>query len=254
MAAPIGIQLYTLRAEAEKDYAAVVRKIADMGYVGVEPAGVPGTTAQAAGKLFRELGLQVPSAHLKLPLGDDKNEVLDTAGAIGAKRIVCPWLPPEGFSAADKIRATCDTLNQAAAVAAENGLQLVYHNHWFEYQAINGRYANEIMLEYLDPAVLFEVDTYWVKVAGQDPLQVIKNLGSRAPLLHIKDGPADSREADMVAVGQGTLDWHSIIPAAASTAEWLIVELDRCATDMMTAVAESYSYLVGEGLARGHKN
>ncbi len=253
MAAPIGLQLYTIRAEAEKDYAAAVRKVAEIGYVGVETAGFPGTTPEAASKLFQELGLQVSSAHIKLPLGADKNEVLETAAAIGTKRIVCPWRPPEDFSAVDRIKATCDVLNEAAAVAAENGLQFAYHNHWFEYQQVNGRNANEIMLEYLDPSVLLELDTYWVKVGGQDPVSVIQQLGSRAPLLHIKDGPADSRESDMVAVGQGVLDWHTIIPAAPH-AEWLIVELDRCATDMMTAVAESYQYLIGEGLARGHKN
>ena len=154
MAAPIAIQLYTVRAEAEKGYADVVRKIAEMGYVGVEPAGFPGTTAEAAGKLFRELGLEVPSAHSKLPLGDDKNEVLDTLKAIGARRMVCPYRPPEDFSTEDRIKATCDVLNEAAAVAAENGMQFAYHNHWFEYQSVGGRVANEIMLEYLDPAVL----------------------------------------------------------------------------------------------------
>ncbi len=253
MAAPIAIQLYTVRAEAEKGYEAVIRKIADMGYVGVETAGFPGTTAEAAGKLFQELGLQVPSAHIKLPLGDDKNEVLDTLGAIGAKRMVCPFRPPEDFSSLDAIKATCDTLNQAAAVASENGLQFAYHNHWWEYQQLDGRNVNEIMLENLDSSVLLELDTYWVKVGGQDPVSVVKALGSRAPLLHIKDGPADDSKSDMVAVGQGVMDWHSLIPAAAATTDWVIVELDRCATDMLTAVSESYAYLTGEGLARGNK-
>src|SRR5690606_5161202 len=126
MAAPIAIQLYTVRAEAEKGYADVVRKIAEMGYVGVEPAGFPGTTAEAAGKLFQELGLQVPSAHVKLPLGDDKNEVLDTVNAIGAKRMICPYRPPEDYSSLDRIKVTCDLLNQAAAVANENGMQFGY--------------------------------------------------------------------------------------------------------------------------------
>lgn len=253
MAAPIAIQLYTVRAEAEKGYADVVRKIAEMGYVGVEPAGFPGTTAEAAGKLFQELGLQVPSAHVKLPLGDDKNEVLDTVNAIGAKRMICPYRPPEDYSSLDRIKATCDLLNQAAAVANENGMQFGYHNHWFEYEKLDGRNINEIMLEYLDPSVIFEVDTYWVKVGGQDPTAVVKALGSRAPLLHIKDGPADYKESDMTAVGQGVMDFKTLIPAATS-AEWLIVELDRCATDMMTAVQESYNYLTGEGLARGNHN
>ncbi len=253
MAAPIAVQLYTVRAEAEKNYENVIRRIADIGYAGVETAGFPGTTAEAAGKLFQELGLEVPSAHIKLPLGDDKTEVLDTLAAISAKRMVCAFRPPEDFSSTDKIKATCDVLNQAAAVARENGLQFAYHNHWWEYQQVDGRNANEIMLENLDESVLLELDTYWVKVGGQDPVSVIKALGSRAPLLHIKDGPADDSKSDMVAVGQGALDWHSIIPAAADTADWLIVELDRCGTDMMTAVAESYAYLTGEGLARGNK-
>ncbi|MBZ0291931.1 MAG: sugar phosphate isomerase/epimerase [Anaerolineae bacterium] len=253
MAAPIGIQLYTVRAEAEKGYADVVRKIAEMGYVGVEPAGFPGTTAEAAGKLFKELGLQVPSAHVKLPLGDDKNEILDIMHAIDGKCMVCSYRPPEDYSSVDRIKATCDTLNQAAAVAAENGMQFGYHNHWFEYQKLDGRNINEIALEYLDPSVLFEIDTYWVKVGGQDPLTVVKALGDRAPLLHIKDGPADKKESDMTAVGQGVMDFKTLIPAATS-AEWLIVELDRCATDMMTAVKESYDYLIGEGLARGNHN
>jgi sugar phosphate isomerase/epimerase len=77
---------------------------------------------------------------------------------------------------------------------------------------------------------------------------VIKELGARVPLLHIKDGPADSREANMVAVGEGVMDVAGIV-AAGKSAEWLIVELDRCATDMLEAVRKSYPNL--EAIARG---
>ena len=84
----IALQLYSLREIAADDFEGMVRMVAGMGYVGVEPAGFPGSSAEAAGKLFKELGLEVPSAHTALPLGDAKNEVLDAMAAIGCPRVV----------------------------------------------------------------------------------------------------------------------------------------------------------------------
>jgi sugar phosphate isomerase/epimerase len=90
-------------------------------------------------------------------------------------------------------------------------------------------------------------------VAGLDPAEVVRGLGARAPLLHLKDGPADSRTSDMTALGTGAMDLAAIVDAGKPHTEWLIVELDRCATDMMEAVVESYQYLTKAGLARGNK-
>ena len=108
------------------------------------------------------------------------------------------------------------------------------------------------MLENLDPAVFFQIDTYWVQTAGLDPARVVKELGRRAPLLHIKDGPAVKGEPH-VAAGDGVMDFPDIVQAAGDAAKWLIIELDDCATDMMTAVEKSYRYLAGKGLAYGNK-
>lgn len=252
MAAPLALQLYTLRETLEGDFAGVVRRVAEAGYLGVETAGFKGTTAQDAARLFRELDLEVVSAHSPLPLDDKKQEVLDTMAALGCKRLVCPWLPPEEFTSRESIRRVCDRLNQADAVARENGLTLLYHNHWFEPAPVDGTPAYQIMIEYLEPTVLFEIDTYWVKVGGLDPAAVVRELGSRVPLLHIKDGPAVDVEQPMTAVGAGALDWQPVIEAA-TEADWLIVELDRCATDMWEAVVQSYHYLTGKGYARGRQ-
>jgi sugar phosphate isomerase/epimerase len=82
MPAPIALQLYTLREAAGADYEGTIRKVADIGFVGVEPAGFPGTTVEAGKKLFDELGLEVCSAHLPLPIGDKKNESLETAAEL----------------------------------------------------------------------------------------------------------------------------------------------------------------------------
>ena len=81
-------------------------------------------------------------------------------------------------------------------------------------------------------------------------MEVVKRAGDRAPLIHLKDGPID-KDADMTAVGGGEMDVPGIIAAAADSADWHIVELDRCATDMLGALQDSYTYLTGNGLVRG---
>ena len=251
MAAPVALQLYSVREELEKGFDAGVRKVAVMGYAGVETAGFPGTTPEAAAKLFRDLGLTACSAHVGLPIGDTKAETLDTMNALGSTRIVSGF-GPKDYETVDAIKETCDKLNEAGEVAAENGMTFSIHNHWWEFLRVGDRYAYQIALDHLAPAILFEVDTYWVQTAGVDPATAVRELGSRAPLLHIKDGPC-KRDVPMTAVGDGEVDFHGIVKASAGVVEWMIVELDSCATDMMEAVAKSCAYLTSEGLAEGKR-
>lgn len=249
MSAPIAVQLYSLREELAKDFAGTIRKVADMGYAGVETAGFNGSTLEDAAKLFAELGLKVSSAHGPLPLGDDQNKVLDTMAALGAKYVVLPYLPAEDFTTSDRIKANCERINEADAIARANGLTLLYHNHWWEFrQQVDGKPAFETMLAHLAPSVGFEIDTYWTQTGGTEVVPLLNKLGTSAPLLHIKDGSTDENKS-MVAVGDGVMDWASIIPA--SHAEWLIVELDRCETDMVEAVAKSFSFLSSKGYGHG---
>ncbi len=251
MPPPVALQLYTLRELADKDYEHVVNLTAEIGYAGVEPAGFPGTTPEAAGKLFRSLDLEVPSAHLPIPVGDNASYVIDTAGVLGTTRVVS-GLGPEDHSSVDKIRWTADRFNEAAAAVAPHGLTFGIHNHWWEYLQVEGRTATEILLESLSPEVFFQVDVYWVQVGGPDPAAVLEQLGARAPLLHLKDGPC-LRNTDMTALGEGKVDLPGVIAAGESHTEWHIVELDSCASDMVEAVKKSYSYLVDNGLSRGNR-
>ncbi|HHN46160.1 MAG TPA: sugar phosphate isomerase/epimerase [Planctomycetes bacterium] len=237
---PIALQLYSVRAQAKEDFAGTVRQVAQMGYPGVEPAGFPGTTPEEAGKLFRSLGLKVPSAHGGLPVGDDKNKVLDALDAIGCKRIIS-GRGPKDFESIDAIKNTCALFNEAAENAAARGFAFGIHNHWWEFNNVDGRLVFDVMLELLSPKVFFQLDTYWAKTGGADPVAVINRLGKRAPLLHMKDGPCVTGQPH-VAVGKGKMDFPSIV-AAARNVDWFIVELDECATDMMQAVKESYDYL-----------
>ena len=248
MPAPIALQLYTLREAAARDFEAAVRSVAEIGYLGVEPAGFPGTTPEAAKRLFDDLGLEVCSAHLPLPAGDDLSEALETAEALGIERVIS-GRGPDQFSSLDRIAESCDLFNEAAANCAERGYTFGIHNHWWEFLEVEGEPAYRHLLRKLSPGVIFQIDAYWVQTAGADPAGVISELGTRAPLVHLKDGPC-TREEDMLPLGEGIADFDRIA-AAGGSVEWWIVELDRCATDMTDAVAKSHAFLTGAGYARG---
>src|SRR5690606_26250251 len=122
MTKPVGLQLYSVRDALAADFDGVIRRVAEMGYAGVETAGFPGTTVEHAAALFRSLGLSVPSAHIPLPLGDKQQEVLDTMAALDAHYLVLPYLPPEEFATVAKIKSPCERINEANAVARGAGL------------------------------------------------------------------------------------------------------------------------------------
>ena len=249
MPAPIALQLYSIRHELATDFESTIRKVADMGYIGVEPAGFDGSTLEEAVKLFQNLQLTSPACHCPLPLGANKQRSLDTVLSLQAKYLVS-GLGPEDFATIDLIKSSCDQFNRASAIAAEHHLILAIHNHWWEFEQIDDKLVVDVMLDFLSPEVHFEFDTYWAQTAGANPVAALRKLGNRAPLLHIKDGPCD-KDLNMTAVGDGTMDFPAIFETTKQTAQWAIVELDRCSTDMMEAVQRSYDYLTTNALALG---
>jgi len=249
MAAPIALQLYSVREKMAQDFASTVRKVAEMGYAGVETAGFPGTTPEEAGKLFRELGLRVPAAHSPLPVGEQADSVIAAAEAIGCHRIISGF-GPDHYSSLDLIKRACEEFNAAARTVKPHGMTFGMHNHWWEIDEVEGRWVFDVLLEELDPDIFFELDTYWIQTAGVNAAEFVARYGSRAPLLHIKDGPVGIGKPHL-AVGDGAMDIPAVVKAGADTTEWLIVELDACETDMLEAVERSLQYLVREGLGYG---
>jgi len=244
MSPKIGLQLYTVRHRIATDgYEAVVRQVAHLGFAGVETAGFPsGTTPADAAKLFKELGLTVIGAHAGLPLDERKNEILDTMAALDSPYLVLPYVSPDEVKSLDAIKALVDRLNEAQPIAAAAGLKLLVHNHSAEFLLVDGRPALEYVLEWADPDVLFELDTYWIKVAGIDPVAAVQKFGKRAPLLHIKDGTG-IREDPQVVAGQGVMDIPAILKASGTNTEWAIFEADRVAGSSLEVCAKSYQYL-----------
>jgi sugar phosphate isomerase/epimerase len=242
---PLALQLYTVRDQLASGRKAVLEAIRGYGYAAVEPYDVL-TDPEALRADLDAAGLAVCAVHAKA-LGEDAGAFLDGAKTVGADTVIVPWAPPERFADADAIAELARELNEGAARAAGQGLRFGYHNHAFELAMVGGRTGLEALADALDPAVLLEVDTYWAAVGGQDVPKLLGRLGDRVRYLHVKDGPV-TKDDPMTAVGGGRMPVAEIL-AACPSAEWHVVELDRCATDVLTAVRDSLSWLTEHGLA-----
>jgi sugar phosphate isomerase/epimerase len=243
---PVSVQLYSMREEASKDFVGVLKQIAAMGYVGVEPAGLHNMAPKDVRKVLDDLGLKVSSTHGALPTPENVSEIVDTAGALGYTFHIAGYGPDQMATEAGTLKAA-EAFQRAADLLKPHGLSFGFHNHWWEFdKKFGGKTPYEILLANA-PGAFSELDTYWCAVGGDDPANVLRAYGKRVPLLHIKDG-SKNRNDDMTAVGDGKMDWLSVIGAADEpTTQWLIVELDRCATNMAEAVAKSAKYLASAG-------
>lgn len=252
---PIGIQLWTVRQAIEHDVEGALNRIAEMGYVGVEASRLPEQISHKhVGQVLRKLGLTVLGAHCEIPIGEQKDAWMELTEAYGCQHMVWHgWPQGDRYHSLDDTKRMVDVYNEANVFAKSNGLHFGLHNHWWEFEEVDGIYPFYYLLENLEPDIFFEIDTYWVKTAGFDPARVVGDFGKRAPLLHIKDGPAPKGEIvrEQVPAGLGSLDFPAIAKAAGEACEWMIVEFDACSTDIMEAVGESYRYLTQNRLARG---
>jgi sugar phosphate isomerase/epimerase len=249
---PLSIQLYTLRDAAQQDFPAVLRTLAEIGYKGVEFAGLHGHSATEIKKLLDDLGLQVSSSHVGLPTAETIGPLVETEAVLGNTRLVSGFGPAD-FATIELARRSAEKFQTAAELAKQHGMTFGFHNHWWEFDTVaDNRLVYDVILE-AAPDAFSELDVYWAAYAGQNPAEVVAVHKARLPLLHIKDGTLE-KDTPHTAVGSGKVDIPAVIAAADPTVlEWLIVELDNCATDMTEAVRQSYTYLTTQGLASGNR-
>jgi len=248
---PISLQLYTVREAAAKDFPGVLKKVADVGYKGVEFAGLHGMAPAEVKRIVDDLGLQVSSAHMALPTPDNCAQLVGECNTLGIPKLVSGF-GPDQFKTMQGCLDAAARFQQAAGLLKGSGIAFGIHNHWWESQPVDGEFPEDVVLQDA-PDVFAELDVYWAEVGCGDALGAVARLKSRAPLLHIKDGPVDPPQP-MTAVGAGALDMPALIRAAdPAVLEWLIVELDSCAGDMMEAVEQSYRYLTENGLGAGNR-
>jgi sugar phosphate isomerase/epimerase len=247
---PISIQLYTLRELAKQDFVGVLKKVAAIGYLGVEPAGIFGHKPSEIKEIVADLGMAVSSNHQPWPSRDNLSEVIDVAAGLGTKTVICGF-GRDLFKTPDDIKATAETANFIAEKLSAAGLTVALHNHWWEFEKHDGKLKYDIFME-MCPRLKCELDTYWAANFGaNDVPAIVAKYASRTPLLHVKDGLFD-REKPQKPLGAGRMDLARVIHAADDRVlEWLVVELDTCDKDMLEAVSDSYAYLVNKGLGRG---
>jgi len=249
---PIAIQLYTVRDACAKDFPGTVKKIAEIGYKGVEFAGLHGAKPQDVAKMLKDLGLVACSSHGPMVTKENVNQVVDTERTLGNKRIITGF-GPNDLKTEDACKSAAEKFTAAAELLKPFGMEMGYHNHWWEFAMIGKKTAFEIFFANAATSVFSELDVYWAAYGKGDPVKVLDKMKKRVPLLHIKDGTLEENKPH-TAVGSGKLDMPAIVAAAdPKVLDWLIVELDDCATDMMEAVKQSYAYLTSAKLAEGNK-
>jgi len=261
---PIGLQLYTVREEANKDLPGTLKKLAAIGYREVETAGFYGKSGKELRALLAEHGMTAPSAHVSMgEIQKGMQKLIDGAAEVGAKYIICafPSLPPgatapsgDGIARAitlDQWQWNAEQLNRLGELAKKAGLQAGYHNHNMEFRSYNGVVAFDQLLKWTDPAlVTYELDLAWVVTAGADPIRYLKQHANRISLLHVKDvrkdavTTAEELKSQTIEIGRGKIDWKRIF--AACDPKYLkhyFVEQENFTGPTLDAVRASYEYL-----------
>lgn len=248
---PIALQLYSVRDELEKDFTGTLRKVKSLGYDGVEFAGLYGNTPANVNKILKDIGLNPLSAHVPfIDLIADPRGVIGKYVEIGCKYMVIPYLTPEYRPNAEKFNEVIEGARIIGEAAKEAGLTLLYHNHDFEFEKVDGKYALDVLYASVSADLLkTQIDTCWVNVAGENPSDYIRKYAGRSPVVHLKDFVMpgkkpekmyeligiedDAKSAEATAfefrpLGHGVQNFTEILKACKEAGtKWVVVEQDK---------------------------
>jgi len=215
-------------AEAKEDFWGTMRRVAEIGYQGIEGAAqlIQGDVA-ANLRRFHELGLQVlATSASREKLRDGLDQVLAEAKALQSPRVSVWWGPCESR---DAVLRDAELYNAAGARLAAEGVKLCYHNHEHEFRTtFDGLCALDVLAEHTDPkAVWFELDIAWITFGGEDPARVLRRMAGRVPAIHVKDLWSLEERGRFTAVGTGVVKVREAVQAAIETGvEWVVIEQD----------------------------
>ena len=238
---PLSVQLYSVRDAVAADLPGALSRLAGIGFENVELYGfVDRADEYAAG--LRAAGLSAPSGHAPVLQYDDPRPVFEAAKTVGIRTLIDPHHPAEHWQSADDIKAAAERMNAIAAAAAEFELAFGYHNHWFELEAHHdGVTGLELLEQHLDPAVVLEVDTFWVTVGGESAPELLRRFGDRVRFIHVKDGPITRDTSTQLPAGQGDVDVRAVLAAAPQAMR--VLEFDAYAGDPFDGLAESFRFV-----------
>ena len=245
---PIALQLYSVRTDMEADFEGTLKKVKELGYDGVEFAGLYGKSVAEVKKLCEEIGLVPISAHVpysELLKGD---ETFKAYAEIGCKYIVIPWIGAEYLAGGENNAEFIENVKKFGELANANGMKLCYHNHDFEFQKVDGEYKlDRLYSDVSADLLLTQLDTCWVNVGGENPAEYIRKYNGRTEIVHLKDfvgsksdnmygligtgareQKSESAEFEFHPLGCGVQDFSAILDACkAVNAKWVVVEQDR---------------------------
>lgn len=227
---PLAIQLYTVRDLCESDFAATVREVAKIGYPAVEMAGYGNLkTAAEARKALNDADLSVAGMHVGIDKCEGElGQVLDDCDQLEMKVLIIPWMPEGRRENAAGWRAAGQSLSKIAQAANARGIDLAYHNHSFEFDQFEGQTGMNLLFDAASTSVKAELDVYWVRHGGLDPVKLIEQFGQRTVSLHLKDMAAGEAR-QFAPVGTGLLDFVAISEAAVRAGvKYGAVEQDDC--------------------------
>ncbi len=252
---PVAIQVYSVREDAEKDFYGTLKRIKEMGYDGVEFAGLYGHKPEEVKNMCEEIGLVPLSAHVPLDeMLADPRKVLADYKVIGCNYIAIPYLNEEYRPGHEKFDEVIAAAKEIGKIGKELGIQLLYHNHDFEFVKVDGKYALDMLYDTVEPDYLqTELDVCWVNVGGENPADYIRKYTGRAPVVHLKDfimpGKKPAKMYDLIGidddtevaadekfefrpVGYGCQNFPEILDASKDAgATWVVVEQDMPSMD-----------------------
>ncbi len=230
-ARPIAVQMYTLRNVASLEEQ--LKIVHDAGVHAVETVGTQNVTAPELKQLLDKYAIKAVSTHVQLAdLRKDLESVVAFNQALGNTHLVVPYLgEKERPTDAAGWSALGSELGDIARQAQARGMTLAYHNHDFELVDFNGRTGLELLFDAAGPELRTELDLAWVARAGYDPAAMLGKFSGRVFAVHAKDNAPKGEAKDeggFAAVGQGVLDWKTILPAAQKAGvQWYVIEHDE---------------------------
>ncbi|WP_408006438.1 sugar phosphate isomerase/epimerase family protein [Pseudalkalibacillus sp. A8] len=231
----IGLQLYSLREETEKDFLGTIQKVADLGYAGVQFAGFYETPAREVKRTLHENQLVSAGAHIGFSqlFGDELPKTFDYQDMIGNNLIICPAIPEEKRQSADDYMRIAETFNNIGQTCKEEGFVFGYHNHDFEFARFGEKTGFELLFEHTDPALVkMELDCYWAEFANCTPKEILHKYQERIVSLHIKDMKMEDGHKKGTEIGNGKLDFEGIVRTAKEYGiGWLTVEQEEFERD-----------------------
>ncbi len=248
---PVALQLYSVRDNMAENFEGTLKKVKELGFDGVEFAGLFDKTPDEVKALVDEIGLIPISAHVPFAdMVENTESVLSDYAKIGCKYVVIPYMTEEYRPGAEKFGELIEGIKKIGAKAKELGMTLLYHNHDFEFVKIGDEYGLDVLYSSVDAEIFkTELDTCWVNVGGENPAEYILKYSGRSPVVHLKDfvingeqkgslykliGIDDEEETDNAEegfafrpVGYGCQNFKAILEASEKAgAEWVVVEQD----------------------------